>query len=76
MKKKGQIEAMCESGEMTPEQYIENLKKQVEKDAKLLEHFNQIKDTDKVKIVQERIAIVKAELAEMAWKDNLHKFIS
>jgi hypothetical protein len=66
MKKKGQIEAMCESGEMTPEQYIENLKKQVEKDAKLLEHFTQIKDTNKMKIVQERIAIVKAELAEMA----------
>ena len=77
MKKKGQIEAMCESGEMTPEQYIENLKKQVEKDAKLLEHFNQIKDTNKVKIVQERIAIVKAELAEMVWKENkLHKFIT
>jgi hypothetical protein len=30
-----------------------------------------------VKIVQERIAIVKAELAEMAWKENnLHKLIS
>ena len=57
---------MCESGEMTPEQYVESLNKQVEKDTKLLVYFNQIKDINNLKIVQERMTIVKAELAEMA----------
>lgn len=51
---------------MTPEQYVESLNKQVEKDTKLLAYFNQIKDINKVKVVQERMTIVKAELAEMA----------
>jgi len=36
MRRKGEITAKCESGEMTPEQYIELMKKQLDKDAKLL----------------------------------------
>jgi hypothetical protein len=36
MKRKNTIEAACGSGEMTPEQYIELMKKQLDKDAKLL----------------------------------------
>lgn len=56
---------------MTAEQYIESLNKQVDKDTKLLAYFNQIKDNKKGKIVQERITIIKAEVAEMPWKRNL-----
>jgi hypothetical protein len=47
-------------------EYIESLKQQVDKDTKLFAYFKQIKDANKVRIVEERIAIVKAELAEMA----------
>jgi hypothetical protein len=66
MKRKGEITVKCESGEMTPEQYVEGLKKQVAKDTKLIEYFTKTKDVAKLKIVQERQAIVKAELAEMS----------
>ena len=65
MKRKGEIGAKCGSGEMTPEQYVELLKQQVDKDTKLLAHFMQSKEAAKAKICQERLAIVKAELAEM-----------
>ena len=65
MKRKNDIEAACGNGEMTPEQYVEGLKKQIEKDAKLIEYFAKTKDAAKLKIVQERQAIVKAEFAEM-----------
>jgi hypothetical protein len=66
MRRKNDIEAQCNSGEMTPEQYIDGLKKQIEKDTKLIEYFNKTKDAAKLMIVQERQAIVKAELAEMS----------
>jgi hypothetical protein len=65
MKKKGEIENACGTGEMTPEQYIAGIKKQIEKDTKLITYFKQIKDNAKFQIVQERIAIFKQELAEM-----------
>jgi len=51
---------------MTPEQYVDGLKKQIAKDTKLIEYFTRVKDVAKLKIVQERQAIVKAELAEMS----------
>lgn len=44
MRKKGEIEAKCGTGELSPEQYVDGLKKQIEKDTKLLAYFSQIKD--------------------------------
>ena len=66
MRRRNDIESQCGSGEMTPEQYVEGLKKQVAKDTKLIEYFTKTKDVAKLKIVQERQVIVKAELAEMS----------
>lgn len=64
MRRKGEITTKCGSGEMTPEQYLEGLKKQVEKDTKLIAYFTQSKEAAKVKICQDRLTVVKAELAE------------
>lgn len=66
MRRKNEIESACGSGDMTPEQYVAGLNRQLEKDAKLLDYFIKTKDVNKAKIVQERQAIIKNELAEMS----------
>ena len=65
MNKKNQIDALCGSGQMTRDTYIQSLRKQVEKDNDLLAHFKNLKDNRKMNIVQERIVIVKEELAKL-----------
>ena len=49
MKRKGEIEAKCGSGEITEEQYADLQKKQYLKDLKLLNYFKQCKDVEKAK---------------------------
>jgi len=50
---------------MTPEQYVEMNKAQIEKDKKLLAYFTQTGDAKKAAIVKERMQIIEGELAEM-----------
>ena len=61
MRRKGEITAKCESGEMTVEMYADLLKKQYLKDCQLLTYFKQAKDLTKAKIVFERLNIIKQE---------------
>ena len=71
-KRKMIIEAACGNGTMTPEEYVEVQKKQVEKDNKLAQYFLQTKDAKKLAIVKERLSIIQTELSQM-WS-NLQKF--
>ena len=50
-KKKNGIEQACGNGAMTPEQYVECQKRQIEKDTKLLAYFKQTNAAQKAQIV-------------------------
>jgi len=60
-----QIETACGNGQLTPEDYIQILNRQLVKDQALLAHLKQAGDNAKVAIVSDRISTIRTELTEM-----------
>ena len=67
---KTQLESGCQSGQISPKEYLGILMALMSKDKALAAHFNQVKATDpsaaaKMKLVMNRFKIVKKEVAEL-----------